>query len=75
MQHVGVVRTELTLATGTSGGVSHPTGDAVSSGADSSIEASADAIGRSKGTEGGFGGNLGAGEQEIIRDATTSNIP
>jgi len=59
----------------TSGGVSHPTGDAVSSGADSGIEASADAIGRSKGTEGGFGGNLGSGEQEIIRDATTSNIP
>lgn len=56
-----------------SGAVSHPTGDAVSSGAQSSLESSVDAIARSKGTEGGFGGNLGAGEQEIIRDASTGS--
>lgn len=55
--------------------MSNPTGDAVSSGSASTLESSADAIGRSKGTEGGFAGNLGSGEQEIIRDATTSNIP
>lgn len=52
-----------------SGATSHPTGDAVSSGADNSLEETVDAIERGKGTDGGFPGNSGDNSQ-IVSDAT-----